>query len=135
MASSHWASLLIGRAQFDCLDAWDIQTQQLDRRVNGKLGSIAYAPVFWTNKGTRILAAFNLDGSHAKTFYEFDASTLEIVGAPFKGHIQVIRGLALSSDGALVATALEDSTIKLWALESRQLLTSTHVINPKIVVF
>ncbi|KAJ8596140.1 hypothetical protein M405DRAFT_805847 [Rhizopogon salebrosus TDB-379] len=58
--------------------------------------------------------------------YEFDGSTLETVGAPFKVHTGVIRGLALSFDGALVASASND-TIKLLAFESRQLLASFHV--------
>ena len=92
--------------------------------------------MFWTNKGTRILAAFNFDDSFAfaKIFYEFDASTLETVGASFNGHTQVIKGLALSSDGALIASASFDNTIKLWAFDSRQLLASFNVINPHIVV-
>ncbi|KAJ8591227.1 hypothetical protein M405DRAFT_814635 [Rhizopogon salebrosus TDB-379] len=64
----------------------------------------------------------------AVTIYEFDASTLETVGAPFTGHTKVISGLALSFDGTLVAScASDDDTIKLWAFESRQLLASFHV--------
>ncbi|OAX33620.1 WD40 repeat-like protein [Rhizopogon vinicolor AM-OR11-026] len=120
-----------------CLDVLDIQTQKLDRRVkeNGP-GVATYAPVLWTNKGTRILAVFNFsDDSSSSTFYEFDASTLETVGAPFKGHGQQIDGLALSSHGALIASASFDNTIKLWAFESRQLLASFHICNPNIVVF
>ncbi|OJA08186.1 hypothetical protein AZE42_08610 [Rhizopogon vesiculosus] len=120
----------------DCLEVWDIQTQKLDRRAKAKLGShVTYALVFWTNKGTRILAAFNFTDSFAKTFYEFDASTLETVGAPFKGHTQKINGLALSSDGALIASASFDASIKFWAFGSHQLLASFHVFRPAVVVF
>jgi WD40 repeat protein len=97
---------------------------------------VTYAPVFWTNKGTKILTVFNFsDDSSTSTFYEFDTSTLETVGAPFEGHTHVIYGLALSSDGTLIASASGDDTIKLWAFESRQLLASFHVSNPNIVVF
>ncbi|OAX39077.1 WD40 repeat-like protein [Rhizopogon vinicolor AM-OR11-026] len=119
------------------LDVWDIQTQKLDRRMKGseKLAPATYAPVFWTNKGTRILAVFNFsDDPSSNTFYEFDASTLETVGAPFEGHTDTINGLAPSSDGTLIASASHDG-IKLWAFESRQLLASFHDINANIVVF
>ncbi|KAG2744642.1 WD40 repeat-like protein, partial [Suillus brevipes Sb2] len=60
--------------------------------------------------------------SWAGTILEFDASTLKTVGTSFKGHTNVVTGLALSFDGALVASSSEDDTIKLWAFESRQLL-------------
>jgi WD40 repeat protein len=34
--------------------------------------------------------------------------------AALKGHKEAIRALAFSSDGAVLATAAEDGTIKLW---------------------
>ncbi|KAG2745145.1 hypothetical protein P692DRAFT_20671976, partial [Suillus brevipes Sb2] len=62
--------------------------------------------------------------------YEFDSSTLQTVGTPFKGHTNLITGLALSFDNALLASAsYDDNTIKLWAFESRQLLASFDVQN------
>jgi WD40 repeat protein len=124
-----------------CLEVWDVQTQKLDRRV-GKLIRPAYvakAPVFWTKEET-ILAAFTFDevgdnngGVAATTIYEFDALTLETVGAPFEDHTDVIFGLALSFDGALLASTSYDNTIKLWASESHQLLASFQVLNPHIL--
>ncbi|OAX34683.1 hypothetical protein K503DRAFT_785593 [Rhizopogon vinicolor AM-OR11-026] len=60
---------------------------------------------------------------------------VETVRAPFKGHTEIIEGLALSSDDALIASTSKDSSIKLWAFESRQLLASFHVSTPHIVVF
>jgi WD40 repeat protein len=121
------------------LELWDVQTQKLDRRV-GKLSRpgpayVAEAPVFWTNKET-ILAAFTFDNNRpvaATTIYEFDALTLETVRAPFEDHTDVIFGLALSFDGALLASTSFDNTIKLWAFESRQLLASFQVLNPHIL--
>ncbi|KAJ8586041.1 prolyl oligopeptidase [Rhizopogon salebrosus TDB-379] len=65
--------------------------------------------------------------------WDFDASTLETLGAPFKGHTKVINGLTLSFDGALLASTSDDNTIKLWAFESRQLLASFHVLRPSIL--
>jgi WD40 repeat protein len=117
-----------------CLEVWNVQTQILEKRVGHWPGrSITFASVFWTNKET-ILAVFNFTTARnpesmdpAATIYEFDASTLETVGAPFEGHTDTVCGLALSFDGSLVASASEDDTIKLWAFESRQLLSSFHV--------
>ncbi|KAG1753091.1 hypothetical protein EDD22DRAFT_235859, partial [Suillus occidentalis] len=65
--------------------------------------------------------------NHITTIYEFDASTLETVGTPFKRHTDRVTGLALSFDDALLASASWDNTVKLWAFESRQLLASFHV--------
>ncbi|KAJ8586599.1 WD40 repeat-like protein [Rhizopogon salebrosus TDB-379] len=123
-----------------CLEVWDVQTKKLDRRVGkSQIGYVTNAPVFWTNKET-ILAAFTfdevLDNNEpvaATTIHEFDASTLETVRAPFEGHTNVIFGLALSFDGALLASTSYDNTIKLWAFESRQLLASFQVLNPDIL--
>ncbi|KAJ8586043.1 WD40 repeat-like protein [Rhizopogon salebrosus TDB-379] len=69
----------------------------------------------------------------ATTIYEFDASTLGTLGAPFEGHTMVIFGLALSSDDALLVSTSYDNTIKLWAFESRQLLASFPAVRPNIV--
>jgi WD40 repeat protein len=123
------------------LEVWDVQTQKLDRRV-GKSpirGYVTYAPVFWTDKET-ILAAFTFDEVldnntpvAATTIYEFDASTLETLGPPFQGHTDLIYGLALLFDGALLASTSDDNTIKFWAFESRQLLASFHILNVKIL--
>jgi WD40 repeat protein len=115
-----------------CLEVWNVQTQILEKRVGHWPGNnLTFAPVFWTNKET-ILAVFNFTAAlnsmdPTGTIYEFHASTLETVGAPFKGHTDTVSGLALSSDGALVASASGDNTIKLWAFTSRQLLDSFHV--------
>jgi WD40 repeat protein len=120
------------------LEVWDVQTQKLDRRGKSRIRYETSAPVLWTNQGA-ILAAFTFEAGelgHAPctTIYEFDPSTLETLGAPFKGHTDVVNGLALSFDGALLASTSFDHTIKLWAVESRQLIASFHVLDPHIVV-
>jgi WD40 repeat protein len=92
-------------------------------------------PVFWTNKNKNILATFSFSkDDDTKTIYEFDASTLETVGSPFKGHTTYVSGLALSFDGALLASASDDHTIKLWAFESRQLSASFDVQYPGVLI-
>ncbi|KAG2115931.1 uncharacterized protein F5147DRAFT_384816 [Suillus discolor] len=113
---------------------------------------IDWISVIWTAKDQTILAAFNFkddsedyartegqwhwDYDEPKTIYEFDASTLQTVRAPFEGHTNIIGGLALSFDGALLASASRDRTIKLWAFESRQLLASFDVrTTPDHLIF
>ncbi|KAG1852706.1 hypothetical protein F4604DRAFT_1294428 [Suillus subluteus] len=89
---------------------------------------MASAPVFWTTKDKNIITAFSVTYWHIPyTIYEFDASTLVTVGAPFEGHTQTISGLALSLDCTLLASTSYDKTIKLWAFESRQLLASFDI--------
>ncbi|KAG2343579.1 WD40 repeat-like protein [Suillus weaverae] len=126
-----------------CLEVWDVQSQKSDMSI-GKPGGrgTMRSPIFWTNKNKTIIAAFEFrpipDPDHedlddhvddyTKTIYEFDAATLETVGAPFEGHTKLVGGLALSFDGALLASA-SDNTIKLWAFESRQLLAFFDVQN------
>ncbi|KAG1725820.1 WD40-repeat-containing domain protein [Suillus occidentalis] len=115
-----------------CLEVWDVQTQKLDKRIGNRSlpRFLLFPPIYWTNKNKNILASFSFtkDDSN-KTIYEFDAATLETVGTPFEGHTNVVLGLALSFDGALLASSSLDETIKLWAFESRQLLASFDVQN------
>jgi WD40 repeat protein len=116
------------------LEVWDFQSQKVVRRIGPGIsggGAHGTVPIFWTNKNKNILATFTFtEDDGANTIYEFDASTLETVGTPFKGHTKEVFGLALSFDGALLASSSSDDTIKLWAFESRQLLASFDVQNP-----
>ncbi|KIK32370.1 hypothetical protein CY34DRAFT_19097 [Suillus luteus UH-Slu-Lm8-n1] len=115
------------------LEIWDVESQKLDVdvRIEGG-GGFPPAPVFWINNNKNILAAFSFVTEdaldlYAKTIYEFDASTLKTVRTPFEGHTKTVLGLALSFDGALLASTSLDNTIKLWAFESRQILASFDV--------
>jgi WD40 repeat protein len=113
------------------LEVWDLATQASDIRakISKKLGArvgMSSTPVLWTIKDQTIVTAFS--AAH-HSVYEFDVTTLETVGSPFKGHTDVISGLALSLDCALLASASDDNTIKLWAFGSRQLLASFHILS------
>ncbi|KAG2351020.1 prolyl oligopeptidase [Suillus weaverae] len=116
------------------IQVWDIQTQKLDVQKSnpGKRGGLDLA-VFWTTKNKSIVAPFTFTDDYPTTIYEFDASTLKTVGAPFK-HTSNINSLALSSDCTLLASSSFDNTIKLWAFESRQLLASFDIKSPITLV-
>ncbi|KAG2145756.1 hypothetical protein DEU56DRAFT_910042 [Suillus clintonianus] len=115
------------------LEVWDVKTQTLDVRVGNFSGpETTSAPVFWTHQNQNILTAFV--NSDATRISEFNASTLETVGTSFAGHTKPVTGLALSFDGALLASASPDDTIKLWAFESRQLLASFDVQQPTHII-
>jgi WD40 repeat protein len=131
-----------------CLEIWDVGSQKLDVRI-GKPGysMVSLSPIFWTNKNKTLITAFKFttdsksfklpdvddDSSGPKMIYEFDASTLKTVGAPFEDHKHV-TGLTLSFDQTLLASASRDDTIKLWAFESRQLLASYDIKNIHLLV-
>ncbi|KAG2369722.1 hypothetical protein BDR07DRAFT_536105 [Suillus spraguei] len=70
-----------------------------------------------------------------KAIYDFDASTLRTVKAPFEGHTSIIGVLSLSFDGELLASASRDQTIKLWTFEFHKLLVSFDVHAPDYLIF
>ncbi|KAG2048833.1 YVTN repeat-like/Quino protein amine dehydrogenase [Suillus hirtellus] len=109
------------------LQVWDVQAQKLLVQRSSPIDLEIHLPVFWTTKDKSIVAAFSFTRTDEppRTIYEFDASTLKTVGAPFE-HNDYIYGLALSSDCVLLASS-SYSIIKLWAFESRQLLASFDI--------
>ncbi|KAG1814016.1 uncharacterized protein BJ212DRAFT_1482363 [Suillus subaureus] len=121
-----------------CLQVWDVQAQKLDITVQNSIpNKVVALPVFWTTNGKSIVASFSfiqVADECPRMIYEFDASTLRTVGAPFKGHTDTITGLALSSDCVLLISSSYDNTIKLWAFESRQFLSSFDVECPLTLV-
>lgn len=135
--------LAMRSAAAQSLEVWDIQAETCVRRslVRSLCGIMTNAPMFWTTKDKTIVTALSFNISNCtstcdlKTIYEFDASTLQTVGAPFEGHTDLVAGLALSIDCALLASAAYDQTIKLWAFESRQLLASFDVQHPRCITF
>ncbi|KAG2073608.1 hypothetical protein BDR04DRAFT_293375 [Suillus decipiens] len=117
------------------LQVCDVQAQKLDVQIStSNAGDISPLPDSWTTKDKSIVAAFSFTDDYPAMIYEFDASILKTVGTPFKGHTRTVTSLALSPDCVLLASSSDDNTIKLWAFESRQLLTSFNVKFPKILI-
>jgi WD40 repeat protein len=133
------------RAHGSGIEVWDILVHKLDvvtksEPARGWMMS-GRAPLFWTAKDRTLVATITWyhkseDDDEDSAMYrhhppniikELDASTLEMVSAPFEGHTDVITNLALSFDCVLLASASWHDGIKLWAFESRQLLASFNV--------
>jgi WD40 repeat protein len=133
--SSDLKKLAVKSEAGKCLEVWNVHTETLDVRV-GEFGDmpLTSVPVFWTHRNRTIVASFTFTFDDATTIYEFDALTLETVGAPFEAHTKIVRGLALSFDSTLLASAADDNTIKVWDFESRQLLASFNARTPVTLI-
>jgi len=120
----------------DGLEVWDVREQKLNIRIKNDVHAwVTGVPMFWTTGDRTIVAAFNSsDDGEFKTIYEFDASTLETVRTPLKGHTDLIAGLALSYDCTLLVSSSPNRTVKLWAFESRQLLASFNLGTGNLIL-
>ncbi|KAJ8584444.1 WD40 repeat-like protein, partial [Rhizopogon salebrosus TDB-379] len=93
---------------------WSLDTGKL---VAGPFKSADWVGAIRFSQDSKKLAINSFVGSCLEV-WDFDASTLGTVRAPFEGHAKVISGLAVSFRDVLLASALRDNTIKLWAFES-----------------
>jgi hypothetical protein len=97
------------------LQVWDIQAQKLDvERPSSQRCGVKLSDLVRTTKDRSIIATFNSMDDKPKMISKFDASTLKLVGAPFK-HTSPIYGLVLSFDCVLLASS-SDRTIKPMGL-------------------
>ncbi|KAG2740730.1 hypothetical protein P692DRAFT_20670949, partial [Suillus brevipes Sb2] len=88
---------------------WNLDTSKLVAGPFKSMGMVG-AVRFSTDSKKLTLKS---DDAPAHTIYKFDASTLENIGVPFEEHTKAVTGLAPSFDGALLASAGEDDTIKV----------------------
>ncbi|KAG2055118.1 WD40 repeat-like protein [Suillus hirtellus] len=71
----------------------------------------------WTPYGSRLLSGGN---GADPTIREWDTSTWQQVGDPWKGHFEVIHAISLNSSGTLLASASHDNRVRLWRLSDRR---------------
>ncbi|KAJ8585751.1 WD40 repeat-like protein [Rhizopogon salebrosus TDB-379] len=115
-------STLLASGSDDCtVRMWSLET---DKLVAGPFESADWPGAIRFSPDLEKLAVRSAVGKCLEVW------NLDIVGAPFKGHTEVIYGLAFSADCSLLASASADDTIKLWTFESRQLIASFEVQKP-----
>ncbi|KIK35887.1 hypothetical protein CY34DRAFT_46773, partial [Suillus luteus UH-Slu-Lm8-n1] len=71
----------------------------------------------WTPDGTRLLSGGDMDDA---TIREWDSSTWQQAGHPWKGHNDAIGAIAIDPTDTLVASASSDMQVRLWRLSDRQ---------------
>lgn len=71
----------------------------------------------WTPDATRLLSGGNI---FDPTIRERDTSTWKEVSHPWTGHTAYINAIAVNSDATLVASASNDSHVRLWRLLDRR---------------
>jgi len=101
------------------IQIWNPRTREciVEFKAHAAIKSAWNFSVIWTPDGTRILSA----GSYADpTIREWNVSTWQQVGDPWRGHTDWIYDLALNSTGTLVASASDDYHVRLWRLSDRR---------------
>lgn len=61
-------------------------------------------------------------GVRSKEVYIMDAKTGELCKQVQKGHTDIINSIAFSPDGTKIVTTSWDKTIRIWDVESRELV-------------
>jgi WD40 repeat protein len=85
----------------------------------------------WTQDGTRLLSGGDKGDP---TIREWDPSTWQQVGQPWKGHTDHIYAIAIHPAGTLVASASHDMHVRLWRLSDRQNIGVFQHSSPQYTV-
>ncbi|KAG2128625.1 WD40-repeat-containing domain protein [Suillus bovinus] len=112
----------------------DIQIHNSDTRecVASFKAHMHTALLVWTPDGTRLLSA---GSRYDPTIREWDTSTWQQVGHPWKGHADRINAIAINPAGTLVASASGDKHVRLWRLSDRRTIAIFQYSYPTCVTF
>ncbi|KAG2128626.1 uncharacterized protein EDB93DRAFT_168427 [Suillus bovinus] len=84
----------------------------------------------WTPDGTRLLS------EDISCIREWNTSTWQQVGHPWKGHTEHINAIAINPAGTLVASASVDHHVRLWQFsDGRTIAIFQHSFIPRCVTF
>jgi hypothetical protein len=98
-------------------------------RVRGRQAAVSAVAFF---PGGQLAAV-----SEDRTLRLWDAATGQPVGAPLRGHLAAVTGVAFSPDGAWLVSASEDRTVRLWNATTAELIGELrgHSARVQSVVF
>jgi WD40 repeat protein len=87
----------------------------------------------WMPDGTRL---FSAGSATDPTIREWDTSTWKQAGDPWKGHFKNIQAISLNSNGTLLASASDDTRVRLWRVSDRQtIVVFKHPSEVQCVTF
>jgi WD40 repeat protein len=91
----------------------------LDHAYGGS--SRIHWPLAWAPNGTRLLSG----GDSTNAIRQWDPSTWQQVGRPWKGHTDYINTIVIHPTG-LVASASQDYQVRLWRLSDHRIIAIFH---------
>ncbi|KAG2367067.1 hypothetical protein BDR07DRAFT_1394137, partial [Suillus spraguei] len=122
---------LLAVATYDNIQIYNSGTRK--RVASFKAHSEYNWSLAWTPDGTRLLTGGD---SIDPTIREWDTSTWQQVGNPWKGHSGFIYAIAFNSTGTLVASASGDNDVRIWQLfDQRTVATFRHSSKARCVTF
>ena len=98
---------------------WDV--------VDEVSGAYAIGLIGYASDGTKLLAAVQLMANASSSLHWFDVETQRVSRSQTEVHEGSLRAVAMSGDGALIATASSDGRVRIWDGPSLELVQEIPV--------